>query len=182
MGGPARRRAVVSRLESSPTGASVRSPKALAKDLMKADLLTVSPEASLLGIHHLYVEEEIHGAPVVDADGNVLGVVSSLDLLRAVQDVYESGATTPTYFREDLPYSGPDWIQAPEDFQDRLRELTAEDVMGSDLVTVSENDTVAEIASVMRKQRVHRVLVVEKAQLRGLVTTFDLLGILEDLS
>lgn len=151
----------------------------LAKDLMERAPITVAPEAPLLSVHHLFVEEEIHGAPVVDDEGNVLGVVSTLDLLRAVQDVYEAGATTSTYFREDLPYSGPDWLEAPEDFQDRLNELTAGDIMVRELITVSENDSAAEIARRMRRQRVHRVLVVDEGLLRGLVSTFDLLGILE---
>lgn len=180
MAGPPRHRADHSPLETHPGGAATRSVKKLAKNLMEPDPLAVSPEASLLSVHQLFIQEEIHGAPVVDDEGTVLGVVSSMDLLRAVQDVHESGATTPIYFRGDLPYSGPDWIQDPDDFQDRLSELTAVDVMARELITVSENATVGEMASLMRKQRVHRVLVVEKERLVGLVTTFDLIGVLEE--
>jgi CBS domain-containing protein len=158
-----------------------RGASVLAKNLMEAKPITISPEATLLSVHHLFVEEEIHGAPVVDEnDGRVVGVVSTLDLLRAVQETYESGATTSTYFREDLPYSGPDWLRDPDDFQDRLRELNVQDVMARDLVTVSERATAAEIAGIMRAQRVHRVLVVDDGQLRGLVSTFDLLGLIEN--
>lgn len=57
-----------------------------ARDFMQTDVLTISPETSLLDIHRLFLEEEIHGAPVVDDSGVVRGVISTVDLLRAVSD------------------------------------------------------------------------------------------------
>jgi len=151
-----------------------------ARDLMQRDPITVSPETSLLSVQQLFLEEEINGAPVVDDRGAVLGVISSLDLLRAVQDEYGGGvATGPAYFREDLPYSGPDWLQAPQDFQDRLGQLTAIDAAVRDIVSVSPDAPLAEVAATMRGQRIHRVLVVEGGELVGILTTFDLLRALE---
>lgn len=148
---------------------------------MVADPITVSPETPLVSVHQLFVEEEINGAPVVDERGDVLGVISSLDLLRAVQDEYGAGVAQSTaYFREELPYSGPDWSQAPEDFQDRLGRLTAGDVATRDVVFVSPDATIAEVAATMRRQRIHRVLVVDAGQVVGLLTTFDLLRALEE--
>src|SRR5690242_12345041 len=98
-----------------------------ASDLMERDLITVTPSTRVLDIHRLFVEEEIHGAPVVGEDGVVQGVVSTLDLLRAVRDELEPGAgsTATTYCRDELPYSGPYWMSIPEDLQDRMQELTA---------------------------------------------------------
>lgn len=60
-----------------------------AGDLMARDVVTVSPETPILDVHRLFVEEEIHGAPVVDEDGVVRGVISTLDLLRIVRDEAE---------------------------------------------------------------------------------------------
>jgi CBS domain-containing protein len=155
--------------------------QANAKDLMESAVLTVSPETPLLQVHRLFVEEEINGAPVVDDQGRVLGVISSLDLLRAVQEEYDSGAaaTAPIYFREEMPYSGPDWRGAPEDFQDRMGELTAKDAMVREVVTVGPDTPAGELAALMRKQRIHRVLVVEDREHRGILSTFDLIRLLE---
>jgi CBS domain-containing protein len=47
------------------------------------------------------------------------------------------------------------------------------------VVAVSPEMTAAEIAHVMRTQRVHRVLVIEARELLGVITTFDLLAALE---
>ncbi len=121
---------------------------------MQTDIMTVDPDTAIVDVHRLFAEEEIHGAPVVDEDFRVCGVVSALDLLRAVGERYD-------------------------DFEDRMRDVTASDVMTGAIVTVSPDATASEIARIMRSQRVHRVLVVEGRDLLGVITTFDLLAAVE---
>jgi CBS domain-containing protein len=135
----------------------------------------------LLYVHRLFVQEEIHGAPVVDDDGTLRGVISSSDLLRAVEEEYlgHSSLSAPTYFREELPYSGPDWLHSVEDFQDRLSSLTASDVLTTEIIAVGLHTHVSEIAGVMRAQRIHRVFVIDQNELRGIITSLDLLQLLE---
>jgi len=156
-------------------------PIVRARDLMERGVITVTPETRLLDVHRLFVEEEIHGAPVVGEDTLVRGVISTLDLLRAVRDEFEpgAGATSATYFREELPYSGPDWLRIPEDFQDRMQDLTAGDAMSRDIVAVAPDATVDDIARTMLEHHVHRVLVCEDRVLLGVVSAFDLLRVLE---
>jgi len=126
-------------------------PLLLARDLMKTDPIAVSPETPLLHVHRLFVEEEINGAPVVDEDGRVLGIISSLDLLRAVID----------------------------DPDDRLPDVTALDAAVREIVWVRPDTPIPEVARIMRDQRIHRVLVAEDGQLLGILTTFDLLQLVE---
>lgn len=160
------------------SGMESDEPILRARDVMERDVITVSPETSILDIHRLFVEEEIHGAPVVGDDELVHGVVSSLDLLRVMHDELEPGAgcTATTYFRDQLPYSGPDWLSMPKDFQDRVQALTAADAMTRDLVVVGPDATAYEIAQTMLKHRVHRVLVTDDRNLLGVISTFDLLN------
>ena len=141
-----------------------------ARDFMETDVLTVSPETSILDIHKLFAEEEIHGAPVVDDAGLVRGVVSTLDLLRAVREEVEP---------DDSSYFGNEWslmrYDLPAELPGRLREVRAADVMTRELVAVTPDTTIADVARVMREQHVHRVLVIENSELLGVVTTFDML-------
>lgn len=155
-------------------------PLVRARDLMERDIITITPDTRILDVHRLFVEEEIHGAPVVRENGQVVGVVSSLDLLRVVRDELEpgAGATMTTYFRDELPYSGPDWLQMPMDFQDRMQTLTAADAMTREIVMVGPDALVEDIARTLLAHHVHRVLVGEDGVLRGMVTTFDLLRVL----
>lgn len=155
-------------------------PIVRAKDLMERDIITVTPETRLLDVHRLFVEEEIHGAPVVGEDTLVRGVISTLDLLRLVRDELEpgAGATSTSYFRDELPYSGPDWLGMPQDLQDRMQALTVADAMSRELVTVAPTASVDEIARTMLDHHVHRVLVCEDRVLLGVLTTFDLIRVL----
>ena len=125
-----------------------------ARDVMVRDLVTVAPETPILDVHRLFVEEEIHGAPVVGEDGIVRGVISALDLARVVRDELE-----PDAGRAGAP----------------LAEVTAADAMTRELVMVAPDTSIEELARIMLDQHVHRVLVGADRVLEGVVTTFDVL-------
>lgn len=150
-----------------------------ARDVMQTAVATIAQDASLLDAHRLFVDEEIHGAPVVDADGAVVGVLSTLDVLRAVQEEESSALGDATYFRELLEFSGPDWASGPEDFQNRLAQLRVGEAMTTSVVSVPPDATIAKVASTMRAHRIHRVLVADDGRLVGIITTFDLVALLE---
>lgn len=150
-----------------------------ARDVMQTHLITVEPETPLLDVHRLFVEEEINGAPVVDETGKLLGVISSLDLLREVESEHESPSADTVYFRDILEFSAPDWAETSEDFQDRLGHVTVADAMTPGGVTVHPDAPVEEVAKTLRTNRIHRVLVVEDGALVGIISTFDLVRLLE---
>jgi len=152
-----------------------------AGEIMERHVNSVSEETPLFDVYRLFVEEEIHGAPVVsESDGRVVGVISSADLLRAVYEAHESAGTTSDYLRDVLEFSGPDWASGlPADFQDRLGQLRASDFMTDAIVSVSSETPIDEIARVMRRQRVHRVLVIGDGIIQGIISTFDLIGAFE---
>lgn len=152
-----------------------------AKDLMETHVLSVNPEASLLDVHRLFVEEQISGAPVVDDRGLLLGVISTTDLMRAVDEERDTAIVDAQYFRDLLPYTSPDWASSSEDFQDRLAERTVADVMTRGLIAVAPAADAAEIARVLREHRIHRVFVVEDQNLLGVISAFDVLRVLEEM-
>lgn len=151
-----------------------------ARDIMQADIVTVSPELPLLDVHRLFVSDEIHGAPVVDELGVVRGIITSADLLRAVAEEHGSGCVAVDYLRDLVEYSGPDWASMPDDFQDRLSDLSVADAMTREVVEVSPEATVGEVARVLCEQRIHRVLVVDQAELCGIISSLDLVAVLRD--
>lgn len=150
-----------------------------ARDIMQTGLVTVAPETPLSVVERLFVEEEIHGAPVVDAEGRVLGVITSTDLMRTAGMLEELRPSEPSYFRGDLDLHGFDWERAPVDLRERLADVVAGDAMTTDLVSVAPGASVASVARTLREQAVHRVLVVEDGELLGLVSAMDLVALLE---
>jgi CBS domain-containing protein len=151
----------------------------LARDVMQTHVVTIEASASLLDAQRLFVEEEIHGAPVVDEDGRVIGVVSARDLLRAAAEEQDTVLSEPHYYRDFAEFSGPDWANGPEDFQNRLAARTVSEVMTEGALTLPPDATVDEIARTLRESRIHRVLIAQDGVLLGIVATFDLLALLE---
>ena len=59
------------------------------RDVMTHNLITVRQDDDLKEAIELIVENKISGLPVVDRDGNLVGVVSTIDLLRYCLDLVE---------------------------------------------------------------------------------------------
>jgi CBS domain-containing protein len=127
---------------------------------MRTNLLTVSADATLLEVQHLLVVAQISGAPVIDATGVVVGVLSATDVLGAMEQVFD----------EDEDEDEPDILQ------DRLEAITARDIASPEVVWVGPDASISQVAEVMRREGIHRVLVGTREHLEGILTTYDLLG------
>ena len=73
-----------------------------ARDVMQTQVISLAPNDPLSNVLRLFFEEEIHGAPVLDDSGCVLGIITSMDLLRAASDEHQTARGDPAYFRELL--------------------------------------------------------------------------------
>lgn len=150
-----------------------------ARDLMQREVVTIGPETPLASVYRVLVAEGITGAPVVDDTGRVLGVISSADLLRAVANEQDSGSSDSAYFEGMLEFSSSSGDGLSDDFQDRLEQIPASDAMTDGAISVGLDATPAEVARTLRFHRIHRVLVVEEGVLEGIITSFDLVALLE---
>jgi len=150
-----------------------------AGDLMTRAVISVGSETPLLDVYRLFVGEQIHAAPVIDEEERLIGVVSSTDLLRAIDDERDTALVASDYLRELLEFSGPDWGEGLTDFQDRLAQRTVADVMTTGAITVQTDTPIAQVARILRENGIHRAWVEEKGRLCGVLSTFDLLPLLE---
>ena len=62
-----------------------------AKDVMTTEVVTVSPETTVQDVAKILSEKGISGAPVVDANQRLVGIVSEGDLLHRAVANYEIG-------------------------------------------------------------------------------------------
>lgn len=131
----------------------------IVSDLMKRDVLTIPATMPFIEIVHLIVVAGIHGAPVVDDQGAIVGVISAMDLLRATHQAYDD---------ERDEGEGADPV-------DRLQSSTAVELASPEPVWVLPETPAAEVARLMRDSGIHRVLVGSQGRLHGIVTAFDLL-------
>jgi len=132
-----------------------------ARELMQSPVITVPPEMPLIDVQELFVEANIDGAPVVDDRGVVIGILTSTDLLRTLDQV-----------SDDEVDPGPDDVSAG------LTTVTARDMATPDVVWVAPDTLVRDVARRMLAEGIHRVLVGENGALQGILTAFDLLRVI----
>ncbi len=154
----------------------------VARDLMTPDVLTVREDLTVSELSTFLSENEITGAPVIDDEGRVVGVVSVVDIARA--DSEEADRTAWSSLEPDSYAHDWDGRLAGGGVQifhlhDRVR---VRDIMNSSVHAVGEDTHVAEIAEKMLQFHLHRLLVIEDDCLVGIISTSDLLGLLVDES
>ncbi|NNL86012.1 MAG: CBS domain-containing protein [Myxococcales bacterium] len=150
-----------------------------AGEVMTDSVISVSPEATLLEVLRLFVEERIHGAPVVGEDGRLQGVITTMDLMRAQENADEAVITSNDYLRELLEFSVPDWPADLVDFQDRLSDRTVSEFMTKQVVAVPREASVAAVARCLREHKIHRVWVEHNGRLCGVISTLDMMALIE---
>ncbi len=138
-----------------------------ARNVMTTNVITVQPDTGVPEIARLLLKYRISAVPVVDADQRVFGIVSEGDLMRR--------AETDTESRHSW------WLESFVSTQDRAGEyiktqgLKAGDVMTRDVVGVTEDTPLYEIAGLLEKHYIKRVPVTRDGRLIGIVSRANLL-------
>ena len=147
----------------------------LARDVMVERVVCVTPEMTLREASELLGQHQITGAPVVSEDEGLVGVISQTDIMReALGDEY-GGWPTDTY------YVGFSYVDEPgmQRVAERVDDTLVTDAMNTSVVSVLPSDPSSHVARVMRNDHIHRVLVAEDRHLQGIITSLDLLRLLE---
>jgi CBS domain-containing protein len=145
--------------------------KSLAKDVMTREPVCVEPWMTIRQLARIFGENEISGAPVVDDQGRVIGLVSKTDLIR--QCLEGTGNVLPAYLFESLAATGAEEREiSPE------TTVRVEDFMTLDPVIAGPDASACELAKLMFDRRIHRIIVADsESKPLGMITSLDLLGV-----
>lgn len=156
---------------------------ALARDLMTEWPITVDPAMSLAELESRLVAEGIHGAPVV-LDGHMVGVVSYSDIVRANSEERERAEEFVSEFYQELPVyrvSARNLILRESDVaSQRLAELSVHDVMSTRVIAVRPEESAEQVARCMLTYQIHRVLVTDGDELRGIISSLDMVQLVAE--
>ena len=137
--------------------------------IMTRPVVTILENATLREAAALLSEKQISGAPVVDAQGNLVGILSESDLLNEGRK------------RAALPRTAAFGVfVASEEVLQRLyhagADLSVRSVMSTNLQTATEETTVVEATRTLISRKINRLPVVDSTgKLVGIVTREDLL-------
>lgn len=144
-----------------------------ALDVMQRDLITVTPDTALDDAVHLMVTHRISGLPVVDASGEVVGILTEGDLLRRSE--LRTEATVPAW----IGWLTGQGRAAREYVREHARKVG--ELMTVPVITVTAQTELGEVVALMESRRVKRVPVLQQGRLVGILTRSDLMRALEIL-
>ncbi len=139
---------------------------------MTPDVVAVSRKMDLRDLAKLFLEKGISGAPVIDDDGGLVGVISQTDLI-FYQLTRDDELRVDSHFYQSARVEGH---SLPRGFQvEDLNTGRVEDVMTPIVHAVNETTPVPAIARMMTDEHIHRVIVVRGRRVTGIISALDVL-------
>jgi CBS domain-containing protein len=145
-----------------------------AKDVMTTSVVSIEPGATVMQAVRLMLQKRISGLPVVNAKGDLVGIVTEGDFLRRAETKTER--KRPRWLEFIM---GPGRL-ADEYVHSHGRKV--EEVMTPDPTTISEDAPLDEIVQMMEKRGIKRVPVMRGKRLVGIVSRANLLHALAILA
>jgi CBS domain-containing protein len=144
-----------------------------ASDVMTRRIVSVTPEATVLEAVRLMLQNHISGLPVIDATGNLIGVVTEGDFLRRAETGTQRKRSRWLELLVGPRTLAEDYIHA--------HGRKVEEVMTPDPVTISEDTPLEEVVRAMERHRIKRLPVVRGKNVVGIVSRANLMHALASL-
>ncbi|MCD5406228.1 MAG: CBS domain-containing protein [Desulfotomaculum sp.] len=142
----------------------------LAKDIMSQEVITVNEDTTIEELAKTLLKHNISGVPVIDNQGDLVGVVTEGDLLRK-----KANPRIPGFIGVlggIIFYKGVERYQ--EDFE-KLAAIKASEIMSADLVIANKDTELTDVASLMLTNNIKRLPVVEENRLVGIISRADII-------
>jgi CBS domain-containing membrane protein len=123
------------------------------RDLMTDRVFTLQSGDDLENLYDLMDDRHVRHVPIVDSDGDLVGLVTQRDLSRRALGS-----------REDLPLS----LQ-----KDLLRRRQVREIMATEVDTIEPDADLSEAAEMLLENKIGCLPVVEGAHLVGIITEAD---------
>jgi len=139
-------------------------------DIMTRSVITVKKETTVKELARILTEHSISGAVVVNNEDKVIGIVTESDLIFQNKKLHIPSVITilDAYF----------FLENPDKMEQEIEKMagaTVGDIFSEDAVTVQEDTTITEIATIMSEQHVHTLPVLKDNTLVGVIGKKDII-------
>jgi len=138
-----------------------------AMDVMTTDVISVVPDTTVQALATLLAERGISGAPVVDSGGHLIGIVSEGDLLHRAEigtaQRHRRRSWWLDHYASDL---ARDYVKS--------HGRTVKDIMTRDVVTITEDTDLGDVAALLEAKRIKRVPVMREGKIVGIISRANL--------
>lgn len=123
-----------------------------AKDIMTSTVISLSPTMEIVAAAKILMDNHINGAPVVDADGAIVGVLTRDDLITQQKKI-----PLPSYFVVLDALIPLHSVGQVEKEMEKIAATTVEHAMTKSPVIVTLETPIEEIASLMVDRKIHTI-------------------------
>jgi CBS domain-containing protein len=145
------------------------------KSVMSKDVVTVSPETTVVETARRMLARAVSAVPVVDAGNRPLGVVSEGDLMRHFGAEYQNKRAHWLNMLAEGGTQSAEFLAAIGLEQHRVHSI-----MHAPVISAGEQASLAEMADLMLKHGIKRVLILREGVLVGVVSRADVLRAVVD--
>ncbi len=124
-------------------------------EFMDAVVPTLTPETQIMKAVDFLLRHRVTGAPVVDSEGTLMGIITETDLLKLVTEGIEGQPPTVA---------------------------TVAEYMTTDVVTVPPTVDIYYVVGIFLNNKFRRLPVVNDGMIVGAITRYDLLRVIRTLS
>ena len=141
-----------------------------AKSVMTTDIVTVSPETTVAETARRMLIHHVTAVPVVDPDNRPLGLVSEGDVMRHFGAQFQSKRARWLRMLAEGETQSAEFLAAIGLEQHRVHSI-----MQAPVISAGEQASLAEMADLMLKHGIKRVLILREGVLVGVVSRADVL-------
>lgn len=141
-----------------------------AQDIMSREVITVSEHVTVRDLASLFLSCNISGAPVINAEGGVIGIVTESDLIFQNKRVH---LPTAVAILDAFLF-----LERPEKMEIELKKIagcTVGDICSHDFVYVEPETGLDELATLMAEKKIHTLPVIAEGKLVGVIGKSDII-------
>ena len=141
-----------------------------AQDIMTKEVITVAPDTPVGKLAGLLWGKKISGAPVVDEEGKLVGVVTESDLIEQTKKFH---IPTVISILDSVIF-----LESAKKIENEINKMTGatvKDICAAAPVSVNEETPLDEIATIMAEKKIHTLPVVRGGKLVGVVGKSDII-------
>jgi CBS domain-containing protein len=141
------------------------------KEVMTREIKSLSPDTNAIEALKLLEKTQISGLPVIDKDGKLVGMFTEKDILEHI---------LPSYIHKVGRFVYEENPKATKKKFSELSKMKVAQLMRKEVISVSEDTALCEVARIMLTQKARRIPVVDKSgKVIGIIARCDVLKAFE---